>query len=297
MNTFFQKIFKRKAKEVSDLYDFRRIEVAELDQYPDGIKNMQNREIDGFIIKGALSIDEVKTIDAAARTLPSSQLEVHQHSKGFVYPRPFSNLGVEVKESSLFFGGLDKARQGLPGVLGVDIEKRLFDLLGKMSGGRSVSARSPLKDEGRCMPFSVRYLWPETGVLEVHCGNLFHGSHSAFYDHIKDVNAYDQLSFIFMIQPSESSDLILFDKEWVQGQYKKDFGQKFNFTDENGEDVDCSENGIDRMTIRLEPGDFLTFTGGPIWHLVDEVKGEKGRITLGGFIGFSSNDEQVYCWS
>ncbi len=295
--TAVKKFFGIKAKEVSELYDFRRITMDNLGQYPNGIQNMQERSIDGFIIKNALMPEEVAILDKAIRALPESNLDIHFHNKGFAYPRPFSALGAEVMDSKEFFLGLDKARTDFTSHFGVDVEARLFEILSKMSSGRKVAAPSPKTDPGDCMPFGIRFLSPESGVLEVHCGNLFHGSHSQFYDHIEGVNAYDQLSFFFMIQPSESSDLILLDRTWKSGQHKPNFDEKYLFTDENGKEVDCSEYGINRMTIRLEPGDFLTFTGGPIWHLVEEVKGEKGRISVGGFIGFSEQGDAPLCWA
>jgi hypothetical protein len=290
-------LFSKKAKEIPDLYDIRPISVNELDRYPDGIRNMQDNKVDGFIIKNALSLEEVELVDKAVRALPNQDLGVYHHQKGFAYPRPFSNLGAEVQDAEKFFRELGNVRSISTEYFEVDLESRLFDILGKMGGGRKINAPVPKNIEGSSMPFGIRYLSSSTGVLEVHCGNLFHDRHSAFYDHIQDVDAFNQLSFFFMIQPSESSDLVLLDRRWSPGQHKADFNDVYSFIDENGKEVDCSLNGINRMTLHLEPGDFLTFTGGPIWHLVEEVKGEKGRISVGGFIGFSKNDDEILCWA
>lgn len=292
-----KKLVGIRAKEVPNLYNFKTIDLSELGQFPDGVRDMQEQKIDGFIIKNVLTREEVALLDKAIRALSADDPNFYKHSKGFAYPDPFSSLGAQVKDSKQFFGNLAHARDTFAEKFGVDVEARLFEIYGKMAGGRKVDAPTPKGDLGACMPFGVRFLSPESGVLEVHCGNLFHNAHSEFYDHIQNVDAYDQLSFFFMIQPSESSDLVLLDKRWAPGQHKPNFDQKYIFVDEKGKEVDCSINGIDRMTIRLEPGDFLTFTGGPIWHLVEEVRGEKGRITIGGFVGFSEDGKEILCWA
>ncbi|MBI1286613.1 MAG: hypothetical protein GC178_03450 [Flavobacteriales bacterium] len=291
-------MFKIKGREVPDLYDFRTITLNGVADYPNGLKQVQEREIDGIIVKGALTTDEVSKIDSFTRSMVSGVKEVHYHSKGYVYPKPFSSLGNEIPDPKTYFEQTKKVRDGFESKCGVDIEERLFQLLSNMAGGRRVSCPEMQELGGSCIPYGLRLLKPLTGALEVHCGNLFHGQHNKFYEFIDDnVGSYDQLSYFYVVQPSESSDLILFAREWSEGQHKKEFEQMYTFTDENGKVVDCSEYGIDRMTIRLEPGDFLTFAGGPIWHMVDEVKGHAGRITVGGFMGFTHDDMEVQVWS
>lgn len=298
MRSIFKRIFSRKAKEVADLYDFRTIPATEVDSYPDGLKKLKSREIDGFIIKSAFTPEEVSAIDRYSRAMKYNIEQSHHHKKGYVYPKPFSSLGAESPDMPKYFRDMKTIREEFNAECGVDIEQKLFSLLGRMAGGREVSTPDFEGGTGSCIPFSLRYLKPDTGVLEVHCGNLFHSNHSAFYDHVnKTVDTHDQLSFIFVIQPSESSDLVLLDRIWKEGQHKTNFEQVYSFIDENDQEVDCSEYGIDRMKIKLEPGDFLTFAGGPIWHVVEEVKGARGRITVGGFMGFTHDDNQLMCWS
>ena len=41
----------------------------------------------------------------------------------------------------------------------------------------------------------------------------------------------------------------------------------------------------------------ILFQGGNIWHRVETVRGNKPRITLGGFGGTSLNKEKIYYWS
>lgn len=298
IKSILRKVFKRKAIEVPNMYDFRTISVDEVGKFPDGLKSLKSREIDGFIIKGLLTPEEVQKIDDFTRSFGKNKDQVLYTKKGFVYPLPFSAAGAECPDVEKYFTETKRIRSGFAQECGVDIEEKLFDVLSKMAGGRKVSTPDYKQEMGSATPFTLRYLNEINGVVEVHCGNLFHGNHSKFYEHANTVvDSFDQLSFFFMIQPSESSDLVLLDRVWKDGQKKTNFDNYYTFTDENSKEVDCSEFGIDRMTIRLEPGDFLTFAGGPIWHVVEKVKGTKGRITVGGFMGFSHDDKTVYSWS
>lgn len=293
-----KQIFGYKPKEVPDLYDFRVIGLGQLDSFTDGLKQLKTREIDGFIVKNALSKEEVRAIDEYTRTFQAKFENVHHHPKGFVYPKPFSSLGNEILDPHSYFRQVGEVRRNFKDECGVDIEKRLFDILGKIANGREVRSPNFNQFGGSCIPYTLRYLKPNTGALEVHCGNLFQSNHNEFYRYMNEtVETYDQLSYFFAIQPSESSDLVLVDRLWNDAQYKDRFDQMYTFTDEHGRLVDCSKYGVDRMTIRLEPGDFLTFAGGPIWHFVDEVKGKRGRITVGGFLAFSVDDRSINVWS
>lgn len=298
IKNWFNNLFRKKASELPDLYNFKVLRPNELDDYADGLKRIYRREIDGIIVKNALNKTEIEKLIAFNQSLSKDNADIHFHPKGHVYPKPFSSLGNEIPHASEYFKRTGAVRKRFAEESTIDIENILFKLLKRMGGGRKVDSPKPKDLEGSCIPYGVRFLKPDTGGLEVHCGNLFHGNHDSFYGSIDDsVDEFNQLSYFFVLQPSESSDLVLLDKEWKDGQYKKEFGQMYTFTDENGNDVDCSEYGINRKTIKLEPGDFLTFAGGPIWHLVEEVKGEKGRLTVGGFLAFTHDDKEIQVWS
>ena len=51
-----------------------------------------------------------------------------------------------------------------------------------------------------------------------------------------------------------------------------------------------------KRTIAVKAGDMILFNGGITWHMVNGVRGEKERITLGGFLEPRENGE-VYVWA
>jgi hypothetical protein len=41
----------------------------------------------------------------------------------------------------------------------------------------------------------------------------------------------------------------------------------------------------------------VVFAGGQLYHRIEEVYGTKLRITLGGFLGYSTSNSDIYYWS
>jgi hypothetical protein len=58
----------------------------------------------------------------------------------------------------------------------------------------------------------------------------------------------------------------------------------------------ADENSIERVQIRLEPGDLYYFYSETI-HEVPLVVGSKPRVVLASFIGMSEDDPEVFLWS
>jgi hypothetical protein len=53
----------------------------------------------------------------------------------------------------------------------------------------------------------------------------------------------------------------------------------------------------DYTDIDPEPGDLVLFGGGQRWHCITEIKGNKDRITIGGFICFNKAHDKIFYWS
>jgi hypothetical protein len=58
----------------------------------------------------------------------------------------------------------------------------------------------------------------------------------------------------------------------------------------------AEEQGIERATVHLEPGDLYFFYSETI-HEVPSVVGSQPRCVLASFIGYSEDDPEVYLWS
>ncbi len=100
-----------------------------------------------------------------------------------------------------------------------------------------------------------------------------------------------QLSGVLCFQKSETSgesgQAFLYRRCWtpdLAGDWSKTFRQ------------DAEAQGIERVRIELEPGDFYVFCSEYV-HEVPFVSGETPRIVLAAFFAMSADDEEIFVWS
>jgi hypothetical protein len=94
-------------------------------------------------------------------------------------------------------------------------------------------------------------------------------------------------------KPEAGGELTIFDVTRTKAVKKLN---DLQLESRSGELLDIEKN-VDNMPLQIDNGDLLIFDGGTIWHRVELVKGNKHRITLGGFIGFTKDGNEIYYWS
>ena len=57
-----------------------------------------------------------------------------------------------------------------------------------------------------------------------------------------------------------------------------------------------AENKIENCRVELDPGDLYFFNSGGV-HEVSQIAGDQPRIVLAVFIGYSSDEDNIYVWS
>jgi hypothetical protein len=128
-------------------------------------------------------------------------------------------------------------------------------------------------------------------VIHAHTANEFCDVWPA-YAHLRDIaRMRDSLSYFITAQaPEAGGELFLYDLDW----------------DDTPDDVLALSMGPARdellerfpgRTIALAAGDMVLFTGGRIWHRVVPVRGERPRVTVGGFVAESHDGAQLFYWS
>lgn len=292
-----------KSKKNQDvLFDFRETDVAGLANYINGIDDMYERRIDGFLIRGVLTEQEVNTIlENHFKTFSKNKKVINGGLS--IYPEPFAQIHQSFGESKdmlqTYFLSSLKFWRGFEEDFGVDFENKLQTILGKMVKGRSIEPPLGIDEIGIYPPASFRVLNPaEKGFLNVHCGNYFHKEFSQFYSHIeKSMNVKDQLSYFVMLQDSEiGGELILYDIDWSEAEIRLDGGRIIKT--KKGKLLEL-ENPVKvkRQIVAPKPGDMIVFAGGQIWHKVQAVGGSKERITLGGFLSLSHDGKSLFTWT
>lgn len=304
------KFFRPKKRETTsniqdDLFSWKYLDVSELDQFPDAIKDIYDKKFDGIIIRNVCSQEEIATMKAAIEGMDTDIMI--PTGVGHSFPRLFAQLvkpdddfSQERDNIKAYFSECEKLPETLNEHIHFDIRTRIESIFEKIAGGRSVEIPKGFDKEGRYPGTSIRINYPGKGFIMVHSGNYFQQEFPKFYEHLKtEVNVTDQLSYFLTVNPAEiGGELTLFDLLWEPGQTKESARHDNEIFLPDGTKLDSSpDSPLKRMKVKPGAGDLLIFSGGPIWHKVELVEGTQNRITIGGFLSFTEDEKAIKYWT
>jgi hypothetical protein len=277
-------------------FAFMEYEYDAIDKHSDLIKKIRTKELDGFIVRNLLSTAEVEQIKSALETLPTSALMLTPSGK--IFPNPFATITNSVETLDTYYKKLAILQSFRQENNAIDLLLgRLNTLISMVGADYDVSIPSNKLKDKAVAPGTFRFFFPNMGGLHVHCGNLFQTQSMFFYSLIKNnIDMDDQLSYFIVLQQSEEGgELTIYDMLWQDVKRKESpENNEFVIADNNQK---IYMNTQKSFAVRPKPGDILIFSGGPIWHRVEDIKGESPRITFGGFLNFSKDDKELYYWS
>lgn len=270
-----------KSNTPEPIYNMVEIGFDELARFPDGICDIYERRIDGLIIKGLYSKDEMATVLDRFRTnTPSVNIVQMPWGKTMGRVLIASTEDDYFGHVSAFRTGCHRLFEGMP-----DFEAQFEATCAKLSGGRAIEIA--MQGSQHYTPATIRAL-SAGGALSLHCGNQFLQARPECQHLSTIVHLENQLSYFLTInEADEGGELILYDLEW---------GDTPNSL-VDGVPVSQVIETYRRMPIKPGTGDLLLFDGGRIWHQVTAVAGGAIRVTLGGFVAFSKSMRSVMYWS
>lgn len=254
------------------------VEAQSIDNYPDGVNQISKGEFDGMLIKQVFTPEEMLNA--------KHQLKNSKNFRNLVkYGETFGTVLVEkVSNPVKYFQDVAVYRTELNKIFATGYEARIETLLRKISGGRKVEIAS--ENHQTYAPAQIRFMEPNKGGLIIHKGsqNLHHPP----FDYLREITRlYEHLSYFLIIdKPEEGGELIVYDLP--AEAVKKDLDDLVN----NSAFEKC-----EKRYISPDIGDMVLFHGGPIWHKVADVKGKNSRISIGGFVALSTDDQKIFYWS
>ena len=277
-------------------FNFVEIPADKLSESGHLVKQLRNNEIQGFIIKNALSEQEVADI------LKAVEKPIEEHGmdtpSGKTFPAPFAIITNSDERLNAYFDQMQNiyALMNREPVV-KSIHEKIDKLFKAVAQDYKVSIPVNKIKNAPVSPGQFRVFNHEKGGLFVHCGNLFQSQSLHYYSLLaNDIDMNDQLSFFWLLQNSEEGgELTIYDMLWKDVKRKKTAEENESVIDDNGNTVMLKD--IPSFAVRPLPGDILIFSGGPIWHRVENIKGKTPRITFGGFLNFSKDDTELFYWS
>lgn len=249
---------------------------AELaNHYPDGINQIYQGKIDGMLLKEVFSKAEMLEVKSRLER-ESDEIETVRYG---------TTLGCVLmaagSDKERYFQGANSFRDKLKTLFNTNFEARVEAVLSKMSGGRKVEVARE-NEERIYTPATVRFVYPNRGGMVPHKNNDF--LPNSYYDHLKQIaKMVDALSYFIIIDTPESGgDLVLYDLPTEESMTLT-------------KDLDLEK--CPKISITPDIGDMIIFHGGNIVHQITDVTGTKPRITIGGFLAMSKDEQKLLSWS
>lgn len=296
-----KKLFgKKNAVSTEPTYRIADVDASDLSAYADGIDRLQNETLDGFIIRNVFSQEEVKKLITAHDKL-GDEKKYFSDTGMIVFPPPFSKIDQTAansqEEMEQFYIDAVDLWKNFPSQFGVDFEGRVHEVLSKIAGGRELATPRGMNDIGTYSAAGFKHLVPGKGHFKAHCGNLFHKEFPTFYTHMNEISIIEnQMSYFVMFDPPQKGgELTLYDVLWSKAE-KRMKGDTV-LQDKEGNLLDLeNEKQVRRQYLTPKAGDMIVFSGGRIWHKVELAEITR-RLTCGGFLTRSRDDQKVYTWT
>lgn len=255
------------------------------------LRELYTHQIDGAVLKGVFSPEEVGQIVAAVNEVPDA--DKFFVSNGQVFPMPFTSIRNLDTDVDRYIEKRDLLNSWF-GNLRRKIHQVLEDI-----GGDFAIAPSEIKVEGKegeANFGNFRWLQPNLGGSIVHCENLFQMDSPVCADVFRQMHKEGELSFFLALQyPESGGELAIYDAEWPEVNGKDGFHNDEYLLTRSRQRVYLEQ--IKRFLVKPSPGDILVFRGGAIWHRVEPIFGQLPRITFGGFMSFSADGERIHYWA
>lgn len=277
-------------------FNFQEYNYSEIDQCSHLVKDLKAGNLDGFIMKNVFQPSEVEAVKSFLSTMHEDDLMPTPSGK--IFPSPFAIITDTAERLDSYYSQLAKldvcSQNYLPVATLLNRLARFF-----VEVGSDFKVSIPInKVKGKAVaPGTFRMFYPSMGGLHVHCGNLFQAQSMFFYSLIKnDIEMDGQLSYFVVLQQSESGgELTLYDMLWENVKRKESPENNEFVIDDAGNKIYV--DALKSFAVKPQPGDILVFSGGPIWHRVENITGLSPRITFGGFLNFSKDGEELFYWS
>lgn len=256
-----------------------------------GLPHIINNEIVGMVIEDSITIEEnlhlIKTID----NLKHHFYHDLNDGNGFSLPGMFGQLHKTQPKNLLpkYFEQIDRFCEKVNETVGFDVNEWLQKKLQYYF--------SPFKSKALpgFLPYSFRVVFSKKGGLFIHKdGQLLPYIHEEISEMIQQyILPETMMSWYFTLQAPHSGGEL-----WVADNLYDDCVKDGQFAMLKPDGTKIEVDQMKHIKIKTPTRSLLMFKGGSYWHKVlPPADDAEERITLGGFMAKSLNDNVIYFWS
>ncbi len=263
--------------ENESLYNFERFSSTALSDHADTVERIYTGQLDGVVVEKLL----------APETLASAIRQFHEEVnvgpyRQYYYPAPFGHVyGTTLMEQDLeaYFQKATQIETVYNRMFGFDFKAFVVNTLSALSGRQAIQA-TRYQEHSTFSVAGMRILEPGKEALEAHIHREFPLHFPSYQAVTGQLDLDTELSYYIVLQkPEEGGELVLFGLQWADTSEEMLRSNVF-LTGARGQQLEA----FDKMLFNLDAGDMILFAANRIWHKVAPVKGQKSRITIGGFL-------------
>ena len=261
-------------------------------------KKLFDKKIDVLIVRNFLNKEEIKTAQSIINKIPKDEFIWHDERYKSI-PPVFEYIN-KMNNLNDYFSLCRNKGTILNQIFGVfSLENKCIELFSNIFGKSKENIRRFTLNSTISNPFPsgcLRIIPPQYGEIKIHADNNFYPNNSRIHnDFTSVIDLSNHISYILTIQGAEKGgNLVLYDiDQFEYDQLSKD-GKAVLKKDTKKEHL------IDSFLTKeiiANDGDLVLFSGGRIWHSVNKMKGEKERITYGGFSALGKDKQTIYLWT
>lgn len=251
------------------------------------IRQMRAGVFDGLLIRGVYLPQDCATL--------CERLEADQHGLPRTdFPpvmRAFflgMNLNLTHPDLRAYFAAAPGFAQGLTRLFAGmnDLQPRLTSLFSALDGGR-IYRPAPGPQPGLDHMFTTLRAHRPGGFIPPHFDN--EQAFRASYRLINQSVSGDIFSFVLGLSIAETGGAL----EIFNLTHD---GQAWRMSDQGRNAADIPLDGVERVSLRLAPGDLVLFNSGRYLHRVVPVGGARTRWTVCSFMAEARDGQSVHCW-
>jgi hypothetical protein len=266
-------------------------------------ESLIRKDLDVLVVKNAIPNINLNNLETKIEALSKVCKNIITHKNLTIYPLSYAVIhdrGSEEENKDLisaFFDESEKSFSELRNLIGENSINSIENIINLVTNNKA----SILEKNGLKFPsLNLRLMRPiEEYAIEIHCENSFisqlNSDMKVFL--LNQLDLKNAISFYTVLQAPESGgDLVLIDKTWDKTPIHA--GNLDLATRKNKHLFFKNQFPINQFKVPIEQGDMVFFRAAQIWHYIDQIDGQKPRITIGGFLAKSKlAKNHYYGWS
>ncbi len=281
------------AKKASLPLSIISLTAEELKQKGISYADLFDRKYDAVIIRNFYSPGELALIENGLKNIPADAF-TYYGGRYKSMPPVFEKLRPE--NAATYFTDARAGLANLSRATAVDFERKNYAFFETLVTG-GVEVTSPgLKPGGEAFPAGcIRIIPPSYGIIRIHADNDFYRGRDDMMSYFRaEVDTSNHVSYIALIRRGEQGgNLVLHHIDYADYDTITDKMEVVHRHTKEKRPVSSFES----TELQVNEGDLVLFSGGQIWHSVNQMKGSTERVTYGGFSAFSTDRKKIYLWT